>query len=101
MFDRPGEAKVFFKLDLKTGFHQIRVTDEDIAKTAFKTRYSQFEYLVMPMGLCSAPTTFQTLMNLVFHDCIDNVLSFIWMTCSFSARQSVSIDDISKPFCLV
>ena len=50
MFDRLGEATVFSKMDLKTGFHQIRVKPEDIEKTAFNTKYGQFEYLVMPMG---------------------------------------------------
>ena len=71
MFDRLGEAQVFSKLDLKTGFHQILVRPEDVEKTAFNTKYGQFEYPVLPMGLCNAPATFQTLMNEVFHDCID------------------------------
>lgn len=71
MFDRLGEARYFSKMDLKTGFHQIRVRQEDIEKTAFKTKYGQFEYLVLPMGLCNAPATFQTLMNTIFQDCID------------------------------
>ena len=71
MFDRLGHARVFSKPDLKTGFHQIRVRPEDIEKTAFNTKYGQFEYLVMPMGLCNAPATFQSLMNHVFYDCID------------------------------
>lgn len=74
MFDRLGEAKVFSKLNLKTGFHQIRLRAEDIEKTAFKTRYGQFEYQVMPMGLCNAPATFRTLMNIVFQDCLDKFL---------------------------
>lgn len=74
MFDRLGGARVFSKLDLKTGFHQIRLRPEDIEKTAFNTKYGQFEYLVMPMGLCNAPATFQTLMNNIFYDCIDDFL---------------------------
>ena len=71
MFDMLGDACVFSKMDLKTGFHQIRVKPEHIEKTAFNTKYGQFEYLVMPMGLCNAPATFQSLMNRIFYDCID------------------------------
>ena len=74
MFDRIGEAKLFSKMDLKTGFHQIRMKPEDIEKTAFNTKYGQYEYLVMPMGLCNAPATFQSLMNSIFHDCLDEFL---------------------------
>lgn len=71
MFDRLVGARYFSKLDLKTGFHQIRVCPEEIEKTAFNTKYGQFEYLVIPMGICNAPETSKTLMNRVFHDCID------------------------------
>lgn len=74
MFDRLGQAKVFSKIDLKTGFHQIRIRPEDIEKTAFTTKYGQFEYTVMAMGLCNAPATFQTLMNSIFRDVIDKFL---------------------------
>ena len=54
MFDRLDESCVFSKLDLRTGFHQIRMFPGDIEKTAFNTKHGQFEYLVMPMGLCNA-----------------------------------------------
>ena len=74
MFDRLGGARIFSKLNLKTGFHQIHVKPKDIVRTAFNTKYGQFEYLVMPMGLCNAPATFQTLMNQLFYDCIDDFL---------------------------
>lgn len=50
MFDHLGGAKYFTKLDLKTGFNQIRLSPDDIEKTAFYTKYGQYEYLVMPMG---------------------------------------------------
>ena len=74
MFDRLGGAKFFSRLDFKTGFHQIRMRPSDVEKTAFNTKYGQFEYLVMPMGACNAPATFQSLMNEIFHDCIDEFL---------------------------
>lgn len=74
MFDQLGSARYFSKLDLKTGFHQIRIRSEDIEKTAFNCKYGQFEYLVMPMGLCNAPATFQGLMNTIFRDLLDDFL---------------------------
>ncbi len=78
MIDMLGEARFFSKLDLKTGFHQIRVLPEDIEKTAFNTKFNQFEYLVMPMGLCNAPAAFQSLMNRIFYDFVDDFLVVLY-----------------------
>jgi hypothetical protein len=71
LFDQLKDAKIFSKIDLKSGYHQVRIKDEYINKTIFRTRYDHYEFTMLPFGLSNAPVVFMCLMNGVFREYLD------------------------------
>jgi hypothetical protein len=76
LFDQLKDAKIFSKIDLRSGYHQVRIKEEDIINTSFQTRYGHYEFIVVPFGLSNATTIFMCLMNGVFWEYLDIFVIF-------------------------
>ena len=97
LHDRVGKTRYFTKLDLYSGYHQIPIRQGDEHKTAFTSRYGTYEFLVMLFGLTNAPSTFQTAMNTLFHDWLDDfVIVYLDDILVYSPTQETHKQHVSK-----
>jgi hypothetical protein len=99
LFDQLAGARVFSKVNLRLGYHQIKIRLEDVLKTAFSTRYGLYEYLVMSFGLTNAPAYFMYLMNSVFMLELDKFVVVFIDDILIYSKSEKSMRSISELFC--
>jgi hypothetical protein len=98
LFDQMKGTTVFSKIDLRSGYHQLQIKEEDIPKTTFKMRFGHYEFTILPFGLTNTPGVFMSLMNGVFHEYLDK---FVQVFIDDILIYSRTMEEHDEHLCLV